>query len=165
MDPRVHISTATLEKKFQLEVRLSSILSETSMAVTQAGSMREPLQKLSEKGSGAVLDSIKDFQSKLTFIVGGAPGPPASDEITLARVNGQVATLYGQIWQADSEPTITQSGAASAIDHDASVAMQHWNALKNSDLPALNRALRSANLPEVQLQSDPHQEDAGMDEE
>ena len=31
--------------------------------------------------------------------------------------------------------------------------------------PALNRALGAANLPEVQIESDPHKEDGGMDEE
>jgi len=32
--------------------------------------------------------------------------------------------------------------------------MQRWNALKNTDLPALNRQLRTANLPEVQLRAE-----------
>jgi hypothetical protein len=167
MDPRVKTSTAALENKFQLEMRLSRIFSQTSKVVTQAGSMREPLQKLSEKASGALLDSIKSFQAKLASVVGGASGfgAPASDEITLARVNAQVAALYGQIWQADSEPTVAQAEAVTTVDHDALAAMQRWNAFMNSDLPALNRALHSANLPELQLESDSHQEESGMDEE
>jgi photosystem II stability/assembly factor-like uncharacterized protein len=167
MDPRVKTSTAALENKFQLEMRLSRIFSQTSKVVTQAGSMREPLQKLSEKASGALLDSIKSFQAKLVSVVGGASGfgAPASDEITLARVNAQVAALYGQIWQADSDPTVAQSEAGTTVDHDASAAIQRWNAFMNSDLPALNRALHSANLPELQLESDSHQEESGMDEE
>ena len=51
MDPRVKISAAGLEKKFQLETRLASLLSQTSKAVMQAGSIREPLQKLSEQAT------------------------------------------------------------------------------------------------------------------
>jgi hypothetical protein len=43
--------------------------------------------------------------------------------------------------------------------------MKRWNMLKASDLPALNAELRAANLPEVQMESDPHQDDAGLDEE
>jgi photosystem II stability/assembly factor-like uncharacterized protein len=166
MDPRIQISAAALEKKFHLETRLSSKLSETSKAVAQAGSIRDPLQKLSEQATGALLDSVKSFQSKMTAVVGGNFGPVApADAITLTRVNGQVAGLYGQVWQADAEPTAAQSEAAAAIDHDASDAMQRWNTLKTSDLPQLNRALRSAKLSELQLESDPHYADSGMDEE
>ena len=114
-----------------------------------------------------VLDSLKNFQSKMTAVVGGSfgPGAPAADAITLTRVNGQVAGLYGQIWQADAEPTSAQTEAAAALDHDASDAMQRWNNLKSSDLTQLNRALRSAKLPELQLESNPHPDETLMDEE
>jgi photosystem II stability/assembly factor-like uncharacterized protein len=167
MDPRVQISAAGLEKKFQLEMRLASLLSQTSRAVMQAGSIREPLQKLSEQATGATLDSVKAFQNKLAAVVGASGGffAPPADEITLARVNGQVAVLYGQVWQADAEPTVAQSEAIAAIEHDASDVMQRWDALKTTDLPALNRTLRGANLPEVQIESDSHKEEAVMDEE
>jgi photosystem II stability/assembly factor-like uncharacterized protein len=167
MDPRVHISTAGLEKKFQSEVRLASLLSQTSRAVLQAGSIREPLQKLSQQATGTARDSVQAFQTKLTAVLGasgGVPAPPA-DEANLTRVNGQIAILYGQVWQADAEPTSTQSEAVAATEHNAFDLMKRWTALKTSDLPALNRELREANLPEVQVESDPHQDDAGMDEE
>jgi hypothetical protein len=80
-------------------------------------------------------------------------------------VNGQVSTLYGQVWQADAEPTVSQSQAIAAADKDASDALERWDTLKTSDLPALNRALRGAGLPEVQIEADPHKEEAVMDEE
>jgi photosystem II stability/assembly factor-like uncharacterized protein len=167
MDPRVQISSSSLEKKFQLEMRLASLLSQTSKAVMQAGSLREPLQKLNEKATGATRDSIQAFQNKLTAVLGAPPGfaaPPAT-EITLTRVTGQIAGLYGQVWQVDAEPTTAQSEAIAATEHDASDVMKRWDALKSSDLPALNRALHDANLPEVQTESDPHKDEAGMDEE
>src|SRR6202035_3257450 len=49
MDPRVKVSTAALDRKFQLETRLASLLSETSTAARQASSMDEPLQKLNQQ--------------------------------------------------------------------------------------------------------------------
>jgi hypothetical protein len=69
------------------------------------------------------------------------------------------------VWQADAEPTAAQSEAVAANEHDALEIMKRWDALETSDLPALNRELRAANLPEVQVESNPHQEDSGMDEE
>jgi hypothetical protein len=167
MDPRIKIAAASLDKKFQAEMHLATLLTQTSKAVMQAGSIREPLQKLTQQASGATLDSIKNFQNRLTEVFGTQTGfsAPATDTATLVRISGQIAVLYGQVWQAEAEPTSSQSAAISAIERDASNVMKRWNALKTAELPALNRELHGANLPEVQVESDPHKEDAAMDEE
>ena len=167
MDPRVKISAAGLEKKFQLETRLAALLTRTSQAVLQAGSIRDPLEKLSQRASDPVRNSVQAFQTKLIAVLGSPAGFAAapSNEITLTRVNGQVAVLYGQIWQVDAEPTASQSEAAAASEHDAWDVMQRWDGLRTTDLPELNRALGGANLPEVKIDSDAHKEDGGMDEE
>jgi hypothetical protein len=73
--------------------------------------------------------------------------------------------LYGQVWQADAEPTTSQADAVAGTEQNALDLLKRWDALKTTDLLALNRELRAANLPEVQIESDPHQDDAGMDEE
>ncbi len=167
MDPRVKITTVDLQKKFDLEKRLASLLSETSTAVAQAGSIRGPLQNLTQQANGAALDAVKKFQNKLGEIV-GAPGgffAPPAEAATLSRVNGQIATLYGGVWQADAAPTTAQTAAAASAERDAKQIMQRWQTFKSSDIPALNRRLRDANLPEVKLAADPHLEESGMDEE
>jgi len=167
MDPRVKTSAAGLEKQFQLENRLAEILSKTSQAVLQAESIRGPLQKLGEQASGAVHDSVQTFQNKLTGLLGAQDGfaAPPTTEATLSRANGQATTLYGQVWQADAEPTASQSEATTATEHDAEDVMKRWDAFRTIDLPALNRALGGANLPEVKLESNPRKEDGGIDEE
>jgi photosystem II stability/assembly factor-like uncharacterized protein len=167
MDPRAKVSAAALEKKFQLETRLASLLSETSTAAMQAASIHEPLQKLNQQATGSAHDKLQAFETKLAAVVGSPSGfaAPPADAITLARVTGQVATLYGQIWQVDAEPTASQSEALAGVERDAADAMKRWNVLKTTDLPALNRELRGAKLPEVQIESDRHKEDAAMDEE
>jgi photosystem II stability/assembly factor-like uncharacterized protein len=166
MDTRVPISEAGLARKFQLETRLAAILSETSGAVMQAGSIREPLQKLSQRASGPSRDAVQALQTKLAALLGAAGfAAPPVDAVTLTRVNGQVATLYGQVWQVDAEPTLAQSEAGAAIEHDASDAMKRWDAIKSSDLPALNRVLRGVKLPEVQIESESRRDETGMDEE
>jgi len=167
MDPRVKITAAGLGQKFHLETRMASLLSETSKAVMQAGSIREPLQKLSEQATGPTKDSVQAFQKKLTGVLGSPSGffAPPSAEATLARANGQVTVLYGQVWQADAELTAAQSEAVTSTEHDVSDVMKRWDALKTADLPALNRVLHDAKLPEVQIESDPHREEAATDEE
>lgn len=167
MDPRVTISTAALEKKFQVETRLASLLSETSQAALQAGSIRDSLRKLSEQASGPAHDSVQAFQNRLAAVLGVAPGflAPVSDEATLMRVSGQLSTLYGQVWQADAEPTTSQSAAVAAAERDVVGVMDCWHAIKITDLPALNHSLRNAKLPEVQLEVNPHTDEGNMDEE
>ena len=167
MDPRVTISTAALEKKFQVETRLASLLSEASQAALQAASIRDSLQKLSDPASGPAHDSVQAFQNSLTAILGAAPGFVASvsDEATLTRVNGQLYTLYGQVWQADAEPTTSQLAAMASAEHDAVSVIDRWHAIKTTDLPALNHSLRNAKLPEVRLEVNPHADEGNMDEE
>lgn len=165
MDPRVKTSAIGLEKKFELEKRLASSLSETSEAVLQAGSLRDSLQKLSQQASGETSSLLEAFQNKLAALLGGSPGSSAAGEITLTRVNGEVQVLYGQVWQADAEPTAAQSAAAASTESEASNAMKKWDTLKSSDLSALNQALRSANLPEVHVESDPRLDETGMEDE
>ena len=167
MDPRVKISAAGLERKFQLEAHLASLLSETSEAVLQAGSIREPLQKLIQQATGQIVDSLKAFQNKLANVAGTRPGGGAAsaEAVTLARINGQVGTLYGQVWQVDAQPTTSQTESMASIDRDVSDVMTRWNALTTADLPVLNRELQKANLPEVKIESGSHQEEVSVDEE
>lgn len=167
MDPRVKITTIDLQKKLDAEKQLSSLLSETSKAVAQAGSIREPLQKLTQEATGATLDAVKKFQSKLNEVVGEPGGffAPPSEAATLNRVNGQVATLYGAVWQVDAAPTAAQTEATTSVERDAKKIVQRWQTFKSVDIAALNRTLHEANLPELKLATDPHLEDSGMDEE
>jgi len=164
MDPRVTLSEAALQKKFQVELTLAQLLDQTSRAVIQATAIRDSLPKLLEQAHDAAHDSILLFQAKLAAIIGSPAAPPPA-EATLSQVNGQVSVLYGQVWQADAEPTIAQSDAAAAIQRDAANLLQRWNGMKTADLPALNRTLHDANIPEVILESNPHRTESGLDEE
>ena len=70
-----------------------------------------------------------------------------------------------QVWQADAEPTTPQMEALATTERDSSDAMKRWNDLKSTDLPAFNRSLREASVPEVQLEANAHQEESQTDEE
>jgi hypothetical protein len=167
MDPRLQISPASLERKFQVETRLASLLTDTSKAVMQAASLHDPLQKLSQQATGPIRDKVQAFQNKIAMLVGPLAGfaAPPTDAVTLARVSAQVASLYGQVWQVDAEPTQSQLEAVAPVERDASDALQRWDTFKTADLPAFNRELHGANLPELHIASDSHKEESGMDEE
>ena len=165
MDPRVKISAEGLQKKFQAETRMASIMTESAQALLQGGSIRSQLEKVSANAS--TKEAVENFQKKLTALMGAAGGffAPPSQEVTLGRVNGQAGTIYMQVWQADAEPTSAQVEALSATERDSADVMKRWNDFKNSDLPALNKMLRESNAPEVKLEADLHPEETQVDEE
>ena len=167
MDPRVKLARAVLEKKFQAEVRLASILSQTSEAALQGSALRDQLQKRGEQSGTANDENVQAFQKKLAALLGTPSGffGPVSDEVTLARVNGQAGGLYGQVWQVDAEPTTSQVEAMAAVEGDYESVMKRWNEIKTTDLPALNRRLRDAKVREIQIEPDARREEPQTDEE
>ena len=167
MDPRVKTSAEGLQKKFAIESRLASMMTESSRATAQAGAIREQLTKASAQASAASKEEIDAFQKKLSGVVGASGGffAPPSEQVTLSRVNAAVAALYQQVWQVDAEPTASQTDALATAERDMKDVVARWNALKSSDLPALNRSLHESNLPEVQVQSDITEPQIQSDEE
>jgi photosystem II stability/assembly factor-like uncharacterized protein len=165
MDPRVRTPALGLQKKFETESRLARIVSSSSHALLQAASLREQMEKLHP--AGATAEAVESFQKKLGAVTGEAGGffSPPSAEVTLNRVNGEAATLYQQVWAPDAAPTVPQSEALMTVDHDSEEALKRWNAFAETDLPGLNRILRDANIPEIKLERDPHQEEEQEDED
>jgi photosystem II stability/assembly factor-like uncharacterized protein len=153
MDPRVSAPTAGIEQQFTLETRLASELTASTDAVTEAHSVLDQLHKMGTALKGAPAESITVLDQKVDRILRGpTPGVPgAAAEPTLTRENTAVAALYGAIGQADAAPTSAQINAVADTERDLSAVMKHWEEIKQSDLPALNRQLRKAKLPELHL--------------
>jgi hypothetical protein len=167
MDPRVKTSTLGLQKKFKAETRLASIFSETSQAFLQGSSIREQLEKLDGQGGGSTKDALQALDKKLSILLGATGGffAPPTQEVTLARVNGNAGTLYQQVWQPDAEPTSSQMQALAEMEVESVDVLKRWNEFKSADLLKINRQLREAKVPEIQLESNPQHEESQVDEE
>ena len=153
IDPRVKTSGAGLEQQFNLEMRLASELTASTEAVTQARSLVDKLHKIGTQ-SGKLAESIKALDQKVGMILRGPTPPvPGASEPTLTRENAAVGTLYGSVGQADAAPTAAQVSAAADTERDLSGVLKRWDEIKQSDLPALNRQLKSASLTEIRLES------------
>jgi photosystem II stability/assembly factor-like uncharacterized protein len=166
MDPRVKTPLAGLQKKFQAEMQLASLVTQTSQAVAQGSSIRAQLDKVSVQAA-ETKNAVAEFQKKLAALI-GAPGgffAPPSQELTLSRLNGEAGTLYAQMWQADAEPTASQREALVTVVHGSSDVLKRWAEFTKTDLPALNRLLHDAQVPEVRVEADFHQEESSVDEE
>ena len=166
MDPRVKTSPAGLQKKFEVESKLASLVSESSVAVMQAGSIHKRLEDLDAADHPGKVN-VESFDKKLNALLGAQGGffAPPSPEPTLSRVSGKAGTLYQQMWGSDAEPTASQMDAVSAAERESVEVLKRWNDFKSADLPALNRLLQDAKVPEIKLEADPHQEETQVDEE
>jgi photosystem II stability/assembly factor-like uncharacterized protein len=161
MDPRVNTSRAALEQQFNLEMRLASLLTDSSEAIFEAESLRRQLEKLSGQARGALAQAIAEFGKKVEAALGSSEGAIGAvlTESTLEHGNSQVDELYGEIDRADAAPTPAQMKAAGKIEQELAATMKHWEELKRRDLAALNRKLRAARLPEIHPEAKPPAEE------
>jgi photosystem II stability/assembly factor-like uncharacterized protein len=168
LDPRAKASSADLQEQFQLATRLAAMMDGSYKAVGEARPLLDELQKLSKQQAGGPLaEPLNTLLKKVTALVGGAGGSfaPPSPEVTLSRVSGEVAALYGQIEAADAGPTSSQTSAAVEVANQFSDVLARWNAVKNTDIPALNHQLSSSGLPEIRLKAETQTATEPEDEE
>lgn len=154
MDPRVKASRADLETMFTLQTRLAAMMTVTSDAVLQARSIRAQLEKLNAQASGPTSDAIKALDKKIAAVLDGSDETATgkTPEKSLKVVNDDIYTLYTAVDRADAAPTPAQEKSAIAIETDLAPVMKRWEELKSTDLPALNRQLKGAKLPEISLE-------------
>jgi len=138
MDPRVKTAVAGLEQQFEMETQLASMLTRSTEAIRQARAVQEQIEKLLRETSGSMYDSLKAIGKKI-------------EAIELTRVNRQVSALHGDVDSADAAPTAAQIAAMAVIRADFSGAEARWRALRSAEIPALNRELNSAKLPEIRI--------------
>jgi hypothetical protein len=112
------------------------------------------------------------LDSKLSLLLEGPKDPPTGKPPagkpkapTLSGLNGNVSTLYGMAGMADTPPTAALTTATGAAERDLAPLMKRWEAIKTSDVPALNQQLREAKLPELKLETDSNAEESAANEE
>jgi photosystem II stability/assembly factor-like uncharacterized protein len=152
MDPRVKTPVAGLQQMFNLETRLSSLLTSSSEAEIQVKSIRDQIDKIN--AAGAAADAVQAFTKKLKALAEGS-GQPDDNLLTLKRVNAAVSTLYADVGRADATPTAAEVNATNATEQDWSTIQKQWESFKTSDLPALNNTLRNAGLQEIRVIANP----------
>jgi len=180
MDPRVKIPPEGLRALFAMQTTLADRMTRSSEAVSQARSIHEQLEKLAARANGSTKEAIESLDKKLGALLEGAPAaapqkppvpaeasvPPVPAESTLTQVATNVAALYAEIDRADVAPTAAQDQALVTVEKDFAATMKRWDALRTSDIPSLNRQLKSARIPELTAESNIKiEEELGGDEE
>ena len=149
MDPRVKTPFVGLRLQFNTATNLASMMSRSAVAVGEAKSVDEQLEKLSSQVSGEIKNSVAALAEKVGVLLGKTKDRPAGSGPAITTVDGEVNELYGAIDRADVAPTPAQLKAVGHVGEELTEALKKWEAIKSADLPVLNQKLKGANLPEI----------------
>jgi photosystem II stability/assembly factor-like uncharacterized protein len=166
MDPRVPASAADLTALNELENKLAELVSSSSAAALEAHSVREQIEKMPATVPDAVKAAMEKTDKELGEVLNGKEKPGGGEsEPGLDGVSGEAGSLYGQVGMADAAPTAAQRQAAERVAKEAPEAVRNWDRLKSGDIADLNRQLKGAGLPELNLNKSPEDMPEGGDED
>jgi hypothetical protein len=152
MDPRVKTPPAGLAQQSAAEKRLAGVMTGTTKLILEARAVQEQVDKLRHDATGLLGEHVAAFDKKLKAALGA-----------LQPLNMQASMLYGSLDSADAAPTAAQNAALAKLAVDLPKAIDVWTKLKAADLQALNRELKSANLPAIHPRADSAREDDSDD--
>jgi hypothetical protein len=98
---------------------------------------------------GTTATQLDALNQKLQELAGSAnrrPGVPLN-LLVLTRVQ----TLFRIIQDADVAPSTPIAAAVTDIRRESSSLLERWRAIESQDIPALNRQLQGAGLPQVEM--------------
>ncbi|MGB7198258.1 MAG: glycoside hydrolase, partial [Acidobacteriaceae bacterium] len=149
MDPRVHISQAELEALHTAQATMAASLDELAKADLQAHSVKEQVAAVQDP---ALAKQLATSKAALKTILDGtgpnvAPGAhhlPGIDEVT-----AEATLLYGELEQADANPTTALLAAAAHVQKEGTEVLPGWEQFEKTQLPAMNQQIRNAHHPAI----------------
>ena len=153
MDPRVKASQSDLEQQFAISRTMYEQMLEATRAIHEVTVLRDQINSGKFK---VPADAAADLESKFEKIAGrergegerrgGPAGPP-----TLGSVRTQLARLEHSIQNADAAPTTAQLDACQETAKPLRGLLNEWDAVKKTDLKAINDDLRKRDLPQLSI--------------
>ena len=154
LDPRSTATPADLAKQFELALKAWRDVKRAAETMEQLTALRRRAAEIkSQSSANAALAALaSEVDASAAQILGGSGGRGASGAPSgLAAAESELSAALGVAESADRTPpvaayTLYQQGSRGLSQH-----LGAWATLKNGQLAELNRALRAANLPEIDL--------------
>ena len=152
MDPRVHMSQAELEALHTAQVTMATSLDQLAKADLQAHSVMEQVAAVQDP---ALSKQLATSNATLKTILEGN-GPNETKHLHgIDEVTAEATLLYGQMQQADANPTAALSSAAAHVQIEGKEVLQGWEQFKQTQLPEMNQQIRNAHRPAINLDRKP----------
>ena len=161
MDPRVQVSQEDLQKQLDLAQQVLAKTAEVEAASRQAESVEEKLKALAPQAGSRheLAQSIDALDKQVTAILGASAAnplaaseePTVTDRTTLRYVAGELGQVERAVESDDAAPSADASTAFTQNDQIAETALEKWQGIVSTDLPALNEQLRRAHLEPIDV--------------
>jgi photosystem II stability/assembly factor-like uncharacterized protein len=158
MDPRVKIAAEDLRAHFELDRKIADALHRDYEALQQVRSLRKQLKSFqSGKLSPQLARQLDSLEAKAAALEGNEGGYgthflSTPEGRSLARLNTGFNTLLNAFDSADAGPTTQQTAMFADLEKALSEQLSAWDQLKSKDVPELNKQLKKAGAPELNLQ-------------
>ena len=146
MDPRVHISQAELEALHTAQATMAASLGELAKADLQTHSVKEQVDAVQDP---ALAKQLAISNAALKTILEGT-GPDATKHLPgIDEVTAEATLLYGELEQADANPTAALLAAAAHVQKEGTEVLPGWEQFEKTQLPAMNQQIRNAHHPAI----------------
>jgi photosystem II stability/assembly factor-like uncharacterized protein len=153
MDPRVKTPPAAIARTHAITRRLYDAIRRDSTIVAQFGSLRSQLA--AAKQNASAVDAANAFEQKLNALAGqggggrGGRGGGGGGQPSFASITGDLTTVISVLEGADVTPTTQALAAAARAEREFAALLARWDAVRTTDLSALNARLRQLGLGPV----------------
>jgi photosystem II stability/assembly factor-like uncharacterized protein len=146
MDPRVHMSQAELEALHTAQVTMANSLDGLAKADLQAHSVMEQVAAVQDP---ALAKQLSTSSAALKTILDGT-GPNATKRLPgIDEVTAEATLLYGELEQADANPTAALLAAAAHVQKEGAEVLPGWEQFKQTQLPEMNRQIKNSHHPAI----------------
>ncbi|MGZ4822898.1 MAG: hypothetical protein ACXVZM_14940, partial [Terriglobales bacterium] len=163
-DPRNKATAADLAKQSELAANIARRIADANGAVNQMRELRTQLAELKdryEKDPRAkdVLASTDALDKKVAPVeeaIAQTKSRASEDPLNFPiRINNKLLLLQQTVESADAAPTEQSYAVFDELNKQLDVALQRWQQIVDSDIPALNALMQKSNLPAVYLPAAP----------
>jgi photosystem II stability/assembly factor-like uncharacterized protein len=152
MDPRSTATPTDLAKQFDLAFKAWRDLKKTSDTRGQLTALRRRLAEIKSSANTAQVSLASEVDTEAARILGGSGGRGASATPSgLGAAQTQLNAALSVAESADRTPPAAAYTLYEQGSRGLTAQLAAWEALKNGKLAELNRALRAASLPEIDL--------------
>ena len=152
LDPRIRVSTNALSQQLALEIKIIEGITQSFASAKQARALRDQLKELqaklgSDPSARQVLDAANALDQKAAEIVAVETKWPPVGIVSAASLNAALSNLLVLVEAADSAPTGQAASTFTTYRRLLDQQLAKWDALKRTDLAALNAQLRQRGMP------------------
>jgi photosystem II stability/assembly factor-like uncharacterized protein len=156
LDPRVKTARDDLRRQFDLVLKMRDRQDEMNQAILAIRDLRTQLQSIekhlaSHDEAKSTVSAAADLRKKTAAIeeeLIQVKSKASEDELNYpTKLNSQLGYLQQAVDSADVAPTEGELAVFAQLDQELEVQLAKWREIVAKDIPAINDAMRKANIP------------------